>query len=82
MVLQEQVAAMLHHSRFFTKQEITEQLPILERLVLQGMLKLFIIKMNNSNECIKQALELYDLNNYILKPVATDFRCYIYFFGL
>ena len=28
--------------------------------------------MNNSNECFKQALELYDLNNYILKPIATD----------
>ena len=62
---------------FFTKQEITDQLPILGKLVLQDMFKLFIIKMNNSNESFKQALELYDLNNYIPKPVATDFRCYL-----
>ena len=59
---------------FFTKQEITEQLPILGKLVLQDM---FSIKVNNSNECFKQALELYDLNNYIPKPIATEFRCYI-----
>ena len=51
---------------FFTKQEITEQLPILGKLVvLQDMFKLFIIKMNNSNECFKQTRVLCDLNNYI-----------------
>ena len=65
---------------FFTKQEITEQLPKLGKLVLQDMFKFFIIKMNKSNECFKQALGLYDFNNYIPKHVATDFRCYIYLF--
>ena len=47
-------------------------LPIVEKLVLQGMIKLILVKINASGDNFKDGLPAYDLVNYIVKPIATD----------
>ena len=51
---------------------MTCNVPIVKKLVCPDMLKLILVKMNVSGDNFKDGLPAYDMETYIVKPIATD----------
>ena len=51
---------------------MTGNLPIVEKLVLQDMIKLILVKMNEVETISRMAYQRMIWKKYIDKPIATD----------